>query len=72
MNTLTYNHLVLTLRGDAYLDHDTKRGAYYTTLADDSKGNQYRVYWYVDNVINVFEPDDCVSWDKPDEIRCES
>lgn len=72
MKTLTFNDILLTLRGNAYLDHDTQRGVHYTTLADDAAGNEYRVYWYVGDEINVFEADDCVCWDNPDEIRVEA
>jgi hypothetical protein len=71
MDTLTYNNINLILRGAAYLDHDTSRGAYYTTLADDIGENTYRIYWYVADLSRVFESVDCVDWNTPNEVAPE-
>jgi len=68
-NNITINQL--TVHGQAYLDYDTKRGCYYTTLANDDVENVYRIYWLVtdDQLNNVFNNDDVCDWSRPDAIE---
>lgn len=60
--------LEITPTGRAYLDHDTKLGCHYTTLATDEMGNEYRLIWLVSDESLLLEADECCDWSQPDYV----
>lgn len=60
--------LEITPNGPAYLDYDTARGTYYTTLATDQAGTEYRLIWLVSDDKLLLEADECCDWSRPDYV----